>query len=174
MLLRVRGKLVPCVGAQKLKMMESMTIRQAEERDAHAISDLIYEVSEAFLFQRFSDEGRQNFVRSIEPTAIADYINGEFYYYLAEAESELMGLIAMRDFRHLYHLFVRAAFQGRGIARKLWDYARETCIYAGNPGDFTVNSSAYALPVYLKWGFVEAGAAFDKGGIVSTPLRLRV
>lgn len=154
--------------------MEPVSIRTAVTTDAAAISRLVHDVSAAFLFPDFSEEGRHNFIRSIEPAAITDYLNGDFCYYLAEADNELMGLIAMRDFRHLYHLFVGAAYQGRGLARMLWDHARNECIEAGNPGEFTVNSSAYALPIYLKWGFTEAGPAYEKSGIVSVPLSLRV
>ncbi len=153
--------------------MESIVIRQAGAEDADAISALVHEVASGFLLNEFSEEGKQHFLRSIEPDAIVGYLDGSFVYFLAESGEELAGLIAMRDFRHLYHLFVRTAFHRRGIARSLWEHARAQCLEAGNPGEFTVNSSAYAQEVYRKWGFEPTGPPFEKAGIVSTPMLWR-
>ena len=153
--------------------MNPITIRQAGAEDAAAISALVQEVASGFLLNEFSEEGKQHFLRAIKPDAIAGYLDGDFVYFLAESGDELAGLIAMRDFRHLYHLFVRAGFHGKGIARSLWEHARAQCLIAGNPGEFTVNSSAYALAVYRKWGFKQTGPPFEKSGIVSTPMLWR-
>jgi hypothetical protein len=43
---------------------------------------------------------------------------------------------------------------------------------AGNPGQFTVNASLNAVPVYEKFGFVQQGEAQRMHGICFQPMRL--
>ena len=88
----------------------------------------------------------------------------------AEADGALVGLVAMRDHSHLYHLFVAPAWQGRGLARALWQQVRQAALEAGNPGRFTVNASVNAVPVYGRFGFVATGPRVEKNGIAFVPM----
>ena len=73
---------------------------------------------------------------------------------------------------HLFHLFVAAAHQRIGIARALWEQARQLSLRAGPIAEFTVNSSLNAVPVYRSFGFVPAGAVTQVHGIAFLPMRL--
>jgi predicted GNAT family N-acyltransferase len=81
-------------------------------------------------------------------------------------------VIGVRDNKHLYRLFVAKAQQKQGRATKLWHVAREACIAAYNPGEFTVNSSKFAVLFYRKPGFVQAGMPENRGGVLATPMQL--
>ena len=61
-----------------------------------------------------------------------------------------------------------------GIARTLWHRAREAALQSGNPGEFTVNSSMVAVPVYRSFGFVQDGAVVLTHGMAFQAMRLKV
>ena len=108
------------------------------------------------------------------PDAIEKYIQSGFRYHITEVESRLVGAVGVRDNSHLYHLFVLEQYQRQGIARKLWQVAMEACLCQGNPGEFTVNSSIFALGVYEKFGFIAQSGPEEKNGVVFIPMKLIV
>ena len=63
-------------------------------------------------------------------------------------------------------------FQGKGVARRLWEVAKAVSLDAGNPGVFTVNSSRYAVGLYETFGFVGQSEAIDRSGVIFIPMKL--
>jgi ubiquinone/menaquinone biosynthesis C-methylase UbiE len=53
----------------------------------------------------------------------------------------------------------------------LWEVARKECLAAGNPGNFTVWSSRYALEVRQRLGFVQAGPPETKNDVMAVPMK---
>jgi N-acetylglutamate synthase-like GNAT family acetyltransferase len=97
-----------------------MQVRSATVADAERISSLIRSLSASFLLSQ-DGLGAERFLESITKQAIGGYIvASNFSYLVAEAENELVGLTALRDNSHLYHLFVAQAHQGKGLGRSLW------------------------------------------------------
>ncbi len=84
----------------------------------------------------------------------------------------MAGVVALRNNRHLYHLFVAPEFQGRGLGRQLWSHAREFALGTGNPGEFTVNASRNAVVVYERFGFAPVGPEVQQHGVAFVPMRL--
>ncbi|WP_420126884.1 GNAT family N-acetyltransferase [Longimicrobium sp.] len=149
-----------------------MHIRPATAGDAAGISALILSVSRFFTLHP-DGEGAEAFLANLSPQAIGGYlVSPAFAYQVAEEDGALAGVVAIRDNAHLHHLFVAAAHHGRGLARQLWDAAREAALRAGNPGEFTVNSSIYAIPVYERFGFVPTGPRVEQNGIAFLPMKL--
>lgn len=149
-----------------------MHIRPATVGDAAVISALILGVSRFFTLHP-DGEGAEAFLATVSAEAIGGYLASPAYAYLvAEEEGVLAGVVAVRDNTHLYHLFVAPAFHGRGLARQLWGAARDAALRAGNPGEFTVNSSIYAIPVYERFGFVPTGPRLEQNGIAFLPMKL--
>ena len=149
----------------------AMLIRLADMNDAPAISNLITPLAETSIAHEYSDEGAQNLLSSMTPEAIEGYLQAGYRYHVAEDAGRLMGVVGVRDNRHLYHLFVAEQYQGQGLAKELWNVAKETCLEAGNPGEFTVNSSRFALEMYRKFGFTESGLSENKQGVIYFPMR---
>ena len=149
-----------------------MFIRRATTDDAPAISDLIRPLAEKYIAGDFSPEGARTLLDSMAPAAIAGYIESGYRYHVAEQDGAIVGAVAVRDNRHVYHLFVAEAFQGRGLARRLWHVARHACGHDGNSGEFTVNSSRFAVEMYRKFGFVETGPTETKSGVTYVPMAL--
>ena len=97
-----------------------------------------------------------------------------YKYHVAEKDGRLVGVVAVRGNTHLYHLFVAEQYQREGIAKKLWQVAMEVCLSNGNPGEFTVNSSEYALGIYKQFGFVAQPGPQIHKGVVFFPMKLEV
>lgn len=149
-----------------------LQIRLATLNDATAISQLVYSLSEKYIASDLSETGARNLLSSMESSAIASYLSSEYRYHVAEDEGGIVGVVATRDNKHLYHLFVAESHQRRGLARALWRVAWEACVAISNPGEFTVNSSRYALPFYEKLGFIQVGPEENREGVIYTPMKL--
>jgi GNAT superfamily N-acetyltransferase len=150
-----------------------MKVVAATVSDAEEISKLIMELSEPF-FLSPSREGAEPFLASVSKEAERGYLSASnFSYFAAKANDNLAGFIALRDNSHLFHLFVAKEFQGKGLATQLWSMAKAKALEAGNPGEFTVNSSLNAVPVYKRFGFVRQGEVQSMHGISFQPMRLR-
>jgi GNAT superfamily N-acetyltransferase len=150
-----------------------MRIEAASVADAEEISALIVELSEPF-YTSPSREGAEPFLASVTTEAVRGYLSADnFSYYVAWSNSKIAGVIALRDSSHLFHLFVAKPFQGKRLASQLWSIVKSEASQAGNPGEFTVNSSLNAMPVYEKFGFVRQGEVQSMHGICFQPMRLR-
>jgi GNAT superfamily N-acetyltransferase len=90
---------------------------------------------------------------------------------VAEVDGELAGFIAIRERSHVYSLYVDKRWQRRGIARRLWETARDAALGTGHPGAFTVKASNYAMPFYASLGFVPTGP-MQVGIVRYNPMRL--
>lgn len=149
-----------------------MEIRLANLDDAPGISALVCNVTERFIAPELSEEVASGLLGSMDEPSIKSYMESGYRYHVAEENGELIGVVAVRDNRHLYHLFVSEPFQRKGLARRLWEVAKTASLDAGNPGVFTVNSSRYAVGVYEKFGFVRLSEAVDVAGVICIPMKL--
>ncbi len=100
------------------------------------------------------------------------FIDAGIVYHVAEIDGAVRGFVAMREQRHLYHLFVDQAWHRRGIARRLWEHARQVALDGGSDGVFTVNASSYAIPVYEQFGFVRTAPTQEAKGLRYNPMQL--
>lgn len=146
-----------------------MNICLATTNDAEAISALINASAHHFL-QDPSGRGAERFFEGITPQAILGYITSpNFHYLIAETDNHLAGAVALKDGRHLFHLFVAPAYQRQGVARALWTAAKLGA--AKDLEAFTVNSSPNAVVVYERFGFTATGPRTEMNGIAFYPMK---
>lgn len=147
-------------------------IRSATVGDTPDIAVLIQGLSHYFLDSPATGQA-EAFLASFTPEAIAAHVSDpSFRYLLARVGHELAGIAALRDNRHIHHLFVAPAYHRHGIASQLWKSLKEEAIRSGNIEGFTVNSSLFAAPVYARWGFVATAAPQTRNGVAYQPMRL--
>ncbi len=154
--------------------MSKISIRDAGDADAAAISALILAVAEAQITHEFSEQGRQTMLSRLSPGDILRLMWSGYRYHVAEQAGELAGVVAMRGYSHLYHLFVSRSAQNRGIGRQLWQHAAAVSRRELSLRQFTVFSSRYAEPVYRAFGFVRTGGEKTKRGVVAIPMHLEI
>lgn len=149
-----------------------MNIRTATSHDATAISTLIRSVAHYFTLHP-QGLGAESFLKTLAIEAIDGLIQAaNFRYFAGFIGDDLAGVVAMRDDKHLYHLFVSPQFQRQGVASQLWAHAKADALRRGNSGEFTVNSSPFAVPVYASFGFVAMGDKVETNGIAFVPMKL--
>lgn len=160
-----------------------MTEHPASVDDAPAIAALIRSLAGPFLTSP-DGTGADAFFESVSAAAIARYIASPNFDYRVRVEDggdeavdggvadRLVAIGAMRDGRHLYHLFVAPSHQGRGLARGLWTQLRDAAAARGHAGAFTVNASLNAQAVYARFGFVPSGEVQRVHGIAFRPMIL--
>lgn len=149
-----------------------MVIREATSADAESISSLLRGLSKKFIVHELAPDAAEHLLASVSPESIEKYIRSGFVYHVAEIDGQLIGAVGVRDNSHLHHLFVAEPFQRKGVATKLWQIAMQACLCKGNPGEFTVNSSLYAVPLYINLGFVAESGPIERKGMVLVPMRL--
>ena len=155
-------------------MQEQFSIRKARTEDASPTSELIVRVAYYFSSSA-SGEVAPWFLKSVTPSAIADYINDPKFNYLVGYQGPaLAGVIAVRDTTHVYHLFVAPEFQRKGLAAELWQRAKADALASGNKEGFSVRSSEFAVPVYERFGFRAIGALAEKDGVVFVPMKFEL
>jgi len=148
------------------------TLRPATPDDAPRIAQLIASLRSQLTFDAQADGSREFLVSMEAPALRANLEAPNFSHFVAEQDGELLGVIAVRDRSHLFHLFVAAQRQGQGLSRKLWNLARLHAEAQGASGEFTVNSSPFARAVYERFGFRATAPPTTKHGVTYVPMRL--
>lgn len=154
--------------------MQQITIRKATVNDSTEISALISRNAKSLLIDDFEGDGLTFFLNAVSARSIRDYMEQGFRYMVALASQEIVGVIAVKDNRHMFHLFVDKDHHKKGIAKLLWDHISRDSIESGKTDKFTLNSTSYALPVYERWGFNVTDEQQTRHGISFTPMELIV
>ena len=148
-----------------------MKIRDASVDDAKAIGDLIRSMSHLFLVSPYGEDAVR-FFASLTPESILKSMQETNRFCLvAEAESEVVGMVMVRDGNYISKFFVAQAFQGRGIGRQLWLGAKAKAIQEFSSNEFSVNSSLGAVHAYECLGFRKVGDRTVKNGFEFIPMR---
>jgi GNAT superfamily N-acetyltransferase len=148
-----------------------MQIRLLEPADIPAAADLLRRAAETFFLHESAPEDAADFLAQHDAAGLQRNLDAGYVYHVAVVEGVLAGFIGVRGGTHVFHLFVDAAFQRRGIARALWNVARAAAFMPGHPGFFTVNSSNVAVPFYESLGF-ERTAPMQVDKVRYNPMRL--
>jgi len=89
-------------------------------------------------------------------------LHGDNHILVAEQDGRVVGVIELKEGRHLAMLFVDPGYQGQGIGHALFDavlpQVREPVL--------TVRASLNAVPTYLRYGFVLDGDVGEFNGLV--------
>ena len=155
-------------------MENHFKLRTGTPDDASAISVLILSL-QPYLTIEPDGSGAEEFLLSLSPDIIRRNLQDAAYsYQLAFDGDVLAGVVAVRDNTHLFSLYVGSAWHGQGVGRLLWRAARDAALARGNPGSFTVNSSAFAHSIYRHLGFTATGPVAEMHGIRFIPMRLEL
>ncbi|NOV29844.1 GNAT family N-acetyltransferase [Methylomonas sp. ZR1] len=149
-----------------------LIIRPAVATDAECVSQLIGSVANRCTISPTGD-GAELFYSSISPQAIGSYIaDANFLYLVGLLNGKLAGVVAVRNARHLFHLFVAPACQYQGIGTALALRAIELSLAASQSEIFTVNASLPSVPFYARLGFQPLGPKIEDKGVAFVPMQL--
>ncbi|MBM62655.1 MAG: GNAT family N-acetyltransferase [Acidobacteria bacterium] len=152
-------------------MPKEVAYRLMECADAESVSRLILDSFTEFIADEYSDKGRAEFARYIQPAAIVERTSANHFVLLAVQEHKVVAVIEIRGNDHVALMFVDVKFQRRGIARELLQRAIALARPAKPALDrVTVNSSRFGVAFYEKLGFRQTGPERIVNGIVFIPM----
>ena len=138
-------------------------IRELKTEDLEKAQDLIWRVFQVFEAPEYSDEGTQEFYRSIHDEQWLSTLR----MYGAYDEDALIGVIATRnEGSHIALFFVDEQYQGKGIGRQLFNHVHSLC----PARRMTVNASPYAVKIYHRLGFRETDEEQNVHGLRFIPM----
>jgi GNAT superfamily N-acetyltransferase len=153
-----------------------MMTRRLAAPDTQAASDLLRRGFEAYVAPEWEPQAAEEFVQSdigLERMQRL-IVESAFAAGTFSEGGELLGLIIMPNPAWLALLFVEPDWFGRGIARNLWEEARQFVLKVTPPIEAVdLNASAFAIGFYLKIGFV-AGAIVESKGRRATRMVWKV
>jgi len=134
-----------------------MLTRRLHPTDTQAASDLVCVGFEGYVAHEWEPQAGQEFIEiELAPERMGKLITeSAFTAGTFSNAGELLGLLIMPEPTWLAVLFVHPRAFRQGIARKLWDRAREFVISLSPPvAEVRLNASTFAIGFYLKVGFV--------------------
>lgn len=148
--------------------------RLGRPQDARAIGELARRVTRRWILPGQPAGAAAPLLAGMRAWAIRRKIGDGWRFHLACLEDgRVVGVAAMRDDSHLFQFFVSTRWQGCGIARRLWQRTLRDAQQRAGTRHFTLNSSAMAVPVYRRFGFVPSGPLKVKDtGLVIQPMSL--
>ena len=154
-------------------MNEQIRIRKIDESDINKAYLLVSSIFNEYVAPLYSEEGKEEFNRFIDPRQLNEKIKTDSFILAAEIESEIIGVIGIRDWSHIFLLFVNGDYQRRGIASLLLNEALKLC-KSGNHNlkNITVNSSPNAVKAYERMGFIATSDEQLTKGIRFVPMCL--
>lgn len=145
--------------------MNSFQIRKAKIEDILLINQLIKMVFAQDIKTEMTTVGKREFIKFIAPDALKSRMEMGSQVWIGEINQQIIGMIEFIYDNHITLYFVDSAYQGQGLGKALFNQVKTV---AKEP--ITANSSAFALPIYLKLGFLQNGSPITRNGITTYPV----
>jgi len=151
--------------------METISYEEMRSGEEEAVCEIVELVFNQFVAPDYEPEGKAEFFKFANPTAMADRVRFGGFVIVAKESGKLVGILEFVPPDRIAMLFVTQ--RGRGIARELLARAIKKA-RSVNPAlsRVTVHSSPYAEAAYRKMGFRRTGNATTEHGIRYTPMEL--
>lgn len=154
-------------------LTKSMNIEFAKVEYSKELSEVVLAATEELREIDFSEEGWNRFITSNTPSEFERKLsNTGLSIFCCMESNRILGFISLKDYEKIDQLFVIPEARNRGIARLLWQCAKDNAIENGASGMFWVRSSSVAIPVYQKFGFICEGERQSFNGINFQLMRL--
>ena len=150
-------------------IVSSITYRQIHPSETAAVSSLAREVFDQFVAPHYQTEGVAEFHRYASAGALSQRHKSGHITLVAEHSGELVGMLHLREPRHVSMLFVQSSRQRGGIARGL--LAAASALAGDTDCEFTVSSSPNAVSAYERLGFRITGPEQCVHGIRFVPMQ---
>ncbi|WP_269791397.1 GNAT family N-acetyltransferase [Stenotrophomonas sp. Iso1] len=147
-----------------------MHIRPLTHDDLDTASSLCMAAFMASVAPTLGDEGIATFQKIAAADAFAMRKDQDNVMLLAEVANQVIGLIELKQGRHIAMLFIAPGQQRSGVGRRL---VAEALNHAR--GDqVTVSASLPSVPAYLSYGFHCSGDVAESAGLVYQPMERRL
>lgn len=123
----------------------------------------------------YPPEGVRNFEDFITDSGLKKmFLRGAYQMMAAYDGEKLVGIISMRNEKHISLLFVDRNYHRRGIGRALVNALAAYVRQEMGHKQLTVNASPYGVEFYHSLGFFDLGPQKQQDGIIFTPMLLNL
>ena len=152
-----------------------LIIRKGYASDWDNAMELVWRTFSTFNASDYSIEGQENFKNFLfDQKLYQQYAIGNYELLTAFDQSRLVGVLLLRENRHISLLFVDGDYHRRGVGHKLVECASKYVKKKGRRFKMSVNASRYAVPFYKHEGFKEAKIEQFEDGIRYLPMELKL
>ncbi len=121
----------------------------------------------------YSQEGIKNFRNFVNDEMLRKmFLAGHYQLFVATHDGKYVGMLTLRDKKHISLLFVDKDYHHNGVASALIKFVSKYVLDEEGIDHLTVNSSPYAVDFYRKRGFKDLGPETTADGIRFTPMEL--
>lgn len=150
-------------------------IRFAYHSDWDGAMKLAWDTFERFDAPDYSKEGIENFRKFVNDDMLRKmFLAGHYQLFVAVEKDKYVGILSLREKKHISLLFVDPMYHRNGVATALIRYAIRYAIEEEGVYTLTVNSSPYAVGFYHKMGFRDTAPETTADGIRFTPMEIRL
>ncbi|MCP1340549.1 GNAT family N-acetyltransferase [Idiomarina sp. M1R2S28] len=147
-----------------------MIIRKMEEKDLEAVSAICLASFLQSVADSLSDEGVSTFSTIAASHSFGERMKGDNLMLVAESDGKTVGVIELKQGRHVAMLFVSPDYQKKGVGKKLLAAALEHA----RTDIVTVSASLSSVPAYEKYGFECKGATGESEGLIYQPMEIEL
>ena len=129
-------------------------VRCAYHSDWDGAMKLAWDTFVRFDAPDYSQEGIENFHRFINDEMLRNmFVAGHYQLFVATDEGRYVGMLSLREKKHISLLFVDENYHRHGIASALIKFVCKYALTEEGVDRLTVNASPYAVDFYHKKGF---------------------
>ena len=149
--------------------------RKMKPGEEGEISRMVVECFDRFVAPGYSPQGVEEFHKYSKPARLADRSRQNYFVLAAWLDKRAVGMIEVRDCRHISMFYVDDAFHRRGIGKKMHYLALQTCMREKPDLEVvSVLSSPYAVPIYERLGFHSTGPDQYEFGTHFIPMVMQI
>ncbi|WP_026508390.1 GNAT family N-acetyltransferase [Butyrivibrio sp. MC2013] len=156
-------------------------IRRGFAADWDTAMELAWRTFEEFNARDYSQEGRDNFMHFVKDDELyRQFALGNYQLLLAEDigdeddERPIIGMLLLRENRHISLLFVDGSCHKRGVGHELVKCATDWVSACKKSFYITVNAAPYAKEFYHHEGFEDVEIEKLDNGILYIPMRKKI
>ncbi len=150
-------------------------VRFAYQSDWDGAMKLAWDTFMLFDAPDYSQEGINNFHKFINDDMLRKmFMTGHYQLFVAVEGDKYLGMLSLREKKHISLLFVDGDYHGNGIGSALIKYVSKYVLEEEGIDNLTVNASPYAVGFYHKKGFKDIREEMTADGIRFTPMELEL
>jgi GNAT superfamily N-acetyltransferase len=146
----------------------SVLIRKVEPAELARLSSLCIDAFMGSVASTLTEEGIDTFKKIASVGSFANRMEVDNEMLACEDGGEVIGIVELKEGRHVAMLFVDPSHQKKGVGRSLiaaaLPYTRREIL--------TVNASLTSVPAYLSYGFKCTGAVGELAGLKYQPMEM--
>jgi GNAT superfamily N-acetyltransferase len=145
-----------------------MLIRKVQPADLPRLSSLCIDAFLGSVASTLTEEGINTFKKIASVDGFANRMEADNKMLACEDGGEVIGVVELKEGRHIAMLFVDPCRQKKGVGRSLIS----AVLPCTRRAVLTVNASLTSVPAYLSYGFKCTGEAGELAGLKYQPMEM--